>query len=151
MAYPTAIPSYGLIAKIGDQADLVARDVEQICTKSGIVPATASVYVTAITTAMSTGTAGASTQPKLYVSAGTVRVINSVTATSGTCAVRIMTTGATHGQEFELIRSVTTGACAIDVRSGSTALKTYVASKKFGARLRFIGAAWVLVSDWTEA
>jgi hypothetical protein len=152
--FPTTAVDFGQVSATGDEREQLCREVEAIADHLGIVKATSSTYLPAISTAMAVATGGApGTGCKLYVSAGTWRVINSVTATSGTAAVWVMTDGATHGQDFYLSRSKTTGACAITVHNNSTAavLKSYPASKKFGCHLKLVGAAWVMVSDFAEA
>jgi hypothetical protein len=141
------------VSATGDEREQLCREVEAIATVVGKIPATASVYLPAITNAMATATGGApGTGCKLYVSAGTFRVINSVTATAGTAAVWVMADGASHGQDFYLVRKCTTGACAITVHNNSTAavIRSYTASKQFGVHLKFCGAAWVVVSDRIE-
>ena len=152
--FPTANVSFGQVSQVGDSRAKMAREIEAIESHLGIVPATASTYLPTITTAMAAATGGApGTGCTLYVSAGSFRVINSVTATSGTAAVWVMAAGAEHGQDFYLVRSVTTGAAAITVHNNSTAavLRSFPASKKFGCHLKFVGTGWVLVSEFAEA
>jgi hypothetical protein len=152
--FPASTVSFGQVSKTGDSRNAIAVEVKAMADLHGKIPATASVYLPTITTAMAAATGGApGTGCKLYVSAGTFRVINAVTATSGTAAVWVMGDGATHGQDFHLVRSVSTGAAAITVHNNTTAavLRSYPASKKFGVHLKRVGAAWVIVSEFAQA
>lgn len=128
--FPTSAVDHGQVSETGDDRALMARNLEAVAQRFGILPATASVQIVAT---------GGTTN--LTLASGCLRTISTIGIATG-MTLTIQTTGAVPGQRFAIVKTSTggTGAVTIDGISFTT-------KKRFGCELVFVAGAWKLMSS----
>jgi len=140
-SFPASIPSFRttLIPSVFTKEKEIGVEVESICTQMGTVPATAPVALAIAT---------ATTSVTIKIASGSVRTITNPRR-AGTCAITVSTTGATHGCQFHIYRTGSTGAAGATISVNGK--HTFTASKACSCNLKFIGTAWLIESIWQGA
>jgi len=132
--FPTAAVSHGQVSETGDKRTLLARNVEAIAARVGILPATASTTVTA-----------AGGTKTLYVSGGSLRTISTVAIATG-MTIAIGSAGAVQGQRFVLAKIATGGTGAVTVDGHA-----FTTHKKFNCELMFVNGSWRMTGYYEYA
>jgi len=145
MAFPSAAVSsvsLGLIANVGEPqmkkvascVTTISQDVAKMAARTGIIPATSAIKITA-----------AGGTKTLRTSSGSIRTINTVAIATG-MTIAIGATGVVEGQRFVIAKVGTGGTGAVTVDGHA-----FTTHKKFNCELVYVNAAWRMVGYYEYA